>query len=176
MSLLTYKKFKITIDGDSPKENGLQYGDIVIRKHLDNSIQYYSVLFVEKIGTTQVTINGEQKTEKWFNGSLIYGDEPLTGQPLDFARITSLSNSDRMGALYLTSIDNDAPYLDIVDRIGVDGSINYPRHIGTYGVYDKYAYSIYGSQYFSSLYTESSGSEKRNRTSHCYRNYAHRPY
>lgn len=161
MSLLTYKKFKVIINGDSPKENGLQYGDVVIRKYLENNTSYYSVLHVDEIGTTQVTINGELKSEKWFDGSLIYGDDPLTGQPLDFTRITSLSNVDRMGALYLTSIDNDAPYLDIVDRIGIDGSINYPRYIGTYGVYDKYAYSIYGSQYFSSLYIESSGSENR---------------
>lgn len=161
MSLLTYKKFKIIINGDSPKENGLQYGDVVIRKYLESSTSYYSVLYVTEIGTTPVTINGEPKTEKWFIGSLIYGDDPLTEQPLDFTRITSLSNSDRMGALYLTSVDNDAPYLDIVDRIGIDGSINYPRYIGAYGVYDKYSYAIYGTQYFSSIYTEYSGSEQR---------------
>lgn len=161
MSLLTYKKFKIIINGDSPKENGLQYGDVVIRKYLESSTSYYSVLYVTEIGTTPVTINGEPKTEKWFIGSLIYGDDPLTEQPLDFTRITSLSNSDRMGALYLTSVDNDAPYLDIVDRIGIDGSINYPRYIGEYGVYDKYSYAIYGTQYFSSIYTEYSGSEQR---------------
>ena len=72
MSLLTYKKFKIIISGDSPKENGLQYGDIVVRKYLENNTSYYSILYVTEIGTTPVTINGETKTEKWFIGALLY--------------------------------------------------------------------------------------------------------
>lgn len=161
MSLLTYKKFKIIISGDSPKENGLQYGDIVIRKYLENSTSYYSILYVTEVGTTPVTINGEAKTEKWFIGALLYGDEPATNQPLDFTRMTSLSNPDRMGAIYLTSVDTDAPYIDIVDRIGREGAINFPRYVGTYGQYDKFAYAYNSPLYFSSSYFDESGDKRR---------------
>ena len=161
MALINYKKFKITISGDSPKENGLQYGDIVIRKYFDKNVSYYSVLYVLNTGETAVIINGEEKQEKWFIGALIYGDEPGTGQPLDFARITSLSNKDRMGAMYMTAVDSDAPYLDIIDRIGFSGSINYPSSIGFYNQYDKLAYSFTGREYFSASYNEFIGSEQR---------------
>ena len=161
MSLLTYKKFKIIISGDSPKENGLQYGDIVVRKYLENNTSYYSILYVTEIGTTPVTINGETKTEKWFIGALLYGDEPATDQPLDFTRMTSLSNPDRMGAIYLTSVDIDAPYIDIIDRIGRDGALNFPRYIGTYGQYDKFAYAYNAQAYFSDSYLDASSDKRR---------------
>ena len=161
MALINYKKFKITISGDSPKENGLQYGDVVIRKYFDKNVSYYSVLYVLENGESPVIINGDEKYEKWFIGALIYGDEPGTGQPLDFARITSLSNKDRMGAMYMTAVDSDAPYLDIIDRIGFSGSINYPSSIGFYNQYDKLAYSFTGREYFSASYNEFIGSEQR---------------
>ena len=161
MSLLTYKKFKIIISGDSPKENGLQYGDIVIRKYLENSTSYYSILYVTEVGTTPVTINGEAKTEKWFIGALLYGDEPATDQPLDFTRMTSLSNPDRMGAIYLTSVDTDAPYIDIIDRIGREGALNFPRYVGIYGQYDKFAYAYNTPEYFSGSYIDESSDKRR---------------
>ena len=161
MALLNYKKFKVTVDGDSPKVNGLKYGDVVLRQYNDGAVSLYSIMYVIETGTTDVVINGVTKKEKWFIGALLEGDEPSSGENLDFSRITSISDEDRMGAIYMTSISSDAPYIDTIDSIGKDGSINYPNSFGDPLIYNKSSFSFIGEEYFSSSYLKYNGDEKR---------------
>ena len=49
------------------------------------------------------------KEAPYFIGALLDGDEPQNGELLDFVRVTSLFDSSRSGALYLTASDGEAP-------------------------------------------------------------------
>ena len=69
--------------------------------------------------------------QPWFIGALIDGIDspPQQGQVLDFARVTSLFDTDRSGALYLTASDDQAPYMDVIDGIGRNESLCWPEDI-----------------------------------------------
>lgn len=69
--------------------------------------------------------------QPWFIGALIDGVDspPQQGQVLDFARVTSLFDTDRSGALYLTASDDQAPYMDVIDGIGRNESLCWPEDI-----------------------------------------------
>ena len=85
------------------------------------------------------------KESPYFIGALLDGDEPKSGELLDFVRITSLTNTDRCGAMYLTASDSDAPYMDIIDGMATERSLCYPTMAGgTIDIPDKAKYAVYG--------------------------------
>lgn len=126
MAVLSYKKYKITINPDSPKVQGLRVGDVVRRYFYDPAKgSVYNLMVVLSIG--EDTVEGGKRA--WFIGALLDGtnDAPQNGEPLDFVRVTNLFDENRLGALYMTASDGDAPYLDVVDGIGRNASLMWPQ-------------------------------------------------
>lgn len=131
-----YKKYKVSIDADSEKTQGLQTGDIVRRQYyLTGATEnIYSLMCVLDYGSDSVTTTDEDGNEttgdsSYFIGLLLEGDEPESGQLLDFVRITNLFNEDRSGALYLTASDDESPYMDVIDGIGRNASLSWPESL-----------------------------------------------
>lgn len=104
MALFVYPKFKITIDPESRKIQGLRQGDVVRRQYTDASTIYSLMLVLE----TGIDLIGDKESH-YFIGALVEGDEPQAGQLLDFVRVTNLFDRERGGALYLTASDSDSP-------------------------------------------------------------------
>ena len=119
MSVYKYSKYKILIDPESKKTQGLQVGDVVRRHYFDNPNQIYSLMIVLETGSEIV----REKESHYFIGALIEGDEPRQGELLDFVRVTNLFNSDRSGALYLTASDSESPYMDVIDGMATEHSL-----------------------------------------------------
>lgn len=119
MAIFHYNKYKILIDPDSKKSQGLQVGDVVRRQYTDQPNLIYSLMVVLDTGID--LIGG--KESHYFVGALLEGEEPRNGQLLDFVRVTSLIDNDRSGALYLTASDNEAPYMDVIDGLGTEHSL-----------------------------------------------------
>lgn len=141
MAVYHYSKYKIRIDSDSRKTQGLQVGDVVRRQYVERDRSIYSLMVVVETGIDAI----DGKESPYFTGALLDGDEPQTGELLDFVRITSLTNSDRSGAMYLTASDSDAPYMDIIDGMATERSLCYPTMAGgTVDIPDKAKYAIYG--------------------------------
>jgi len=144
MALITSDRFKIAIGPDSNKVQGLHVGDVVLRKYYNNTTQFYSLLIVDEIGTNPT--EGD-----FFIGKLIDGMEPgATGtELLDFVRVTSVMDTDRMGALYMTGSESNAPFLDVVDNLGRDASVFWPEgkdeNVGYFMPDNAYASSYYNS-------------------------------
>lgn len=113
MGLNKYSRYKIAIDPDSKKVQGLRVGDVVRRQYFDTPNLIYSLMVVLDTGIDLIN----DKESHYFVGALLEGDEPQNGQLLDFVRVTSLLDGDRSGALYLTASDSDAPYLDVIDGL-----------------------------------------------------------
>ena len=107
MSVFRYPKYKIRIDPDSDKTQGLQTGDIVHRQYAGRERSVYSLMAVLETGVETVG----NREAPYFVGALLDGDEPQNGELLDFVRITNLFDSTRSGALYLTASDSEAPYM-----------------------------------------------------------------
>ena len=105
MSEYICPKYKIRIDPDSHKTQGLQAGDIVRRQYVARDRSVYSLMAVLESGVD--VISG--KDSPYFVGALLEGDEPCSGELLDFVRLTSLCDLSRSGALYLTATDDQAP-------------------------------------------------------------------
>lgn len=146
MALYKYNKYKILISPDSKKIQGLQVGDVVRRQYYDNPDMIYSLMVVLDTGTD--VISG--KDAHYFIGALLEGNEPKTGELLDFVRITSLLDYDRTGALYLTAADTGAPFMDIIDGMGVDNSLCLPiMKDGDSQIPDKRKYACFGSEYIN---------------------------
>lgn len=119
MSVYKYSKYKILIDPESKKTQGLQVGDVVRRQYFDNPNLIYSLMIVLEIGNEIV----REKESHYFIGALIEGDEPRQGELLDFVRVTNLFNRDRGGALYLTASDSESPYMDVIDGMATEHSL-----------------------------------------------------
>ena len=85
MSVYRYSKYKIRIDPDSQKTQGLQAGDIVRRQYAERERTVYSLMCVTETGTELVG----DKDSPYFIGALLDGDEPQNGELLDFVRVTS---------------------------------------------------------------------------------------
>lgn len=119
MSVFAYKKFKIALQSDSKKTQGLRVGDIVRRQYFDGTSTIYSLMCVLETGT-------DANQKPYFIGALLEGDEPHQNELLDFVRVTSLFDTDRSGALYLTASDSEAPYMDVIDGIGKNESLSWP--------------------------------------------------
>ncbi len=141
MAVYHYSKYKIRIDSDSQKTQGLQVGDVVRRQYAERNQSIYSLMVVVETGIDAI----DGKESPYFIGALLDGDEPKSGELLDFVRITSLTNSDRSGAMYLTASDSDAPYMDIIDGMATERSLCYPTMAGgTVDIPDKTKYAVYG--------------------------------
>lgn len=142
MSVNSLRKFKISISEESRKVQGLQVGDVVRRQYFDGKNVIYSLMLVISSGIDEIVDDtGEIASRPYFIGNLLEGDAPETDQILDFVRVTSLFNEDRLGALYLTASDEEAPYMDIIDGIGKNRSISWPSDIrnGEYEALDGYS-------------------------------------
>lgn len=149
MATYKYNKYKILISTDSKKTQGLQIGDVVRRQYFDNPNLIYSLMVVLETGID--VIGG--KDSPYFIGALIEGDEPRTGELLDFVRVTNLFNTDRSGALYLTASDSQAPYMDIIDGLAYENSLCYPYMAGGNSTNaDKNKYTYTGSLYLVDSY------------------------
>ena len=141
MAVYNYSKYKIRIDSDSQKTQGLQVGDVVRRQYAERNQSIYSLMVVLETGIDAI----DGKESPYFIGALLDGDEPKSGELLDFVRITSLTNTDRSGAMYLTASDSDAPYMDIIDGMATERSLCYPTMAGgTIDIPDKAKYAVYG--------------------------------
>lgn len=133
MAIYTFKKYKISLQHDSKKTQGLRTGDIVRRQYFDGTNLIYSLMCVLSYGKEEVVdANTNEIVERnYFIGALLEGDIPQSEQILDFARITNLFDTSRSGALYLTGSDNQAPYMDVIDGIGRNASLSWPENIAS---------------------------------------------
>lgn len=155
MSKFNYSSFKILIDSQSKKTQGLRVGDVVRRQYFDHPNLIYSLMVVTETG---VDVIGQGESA-YFIGALIEGDEPKSGELLDFVRVTNLFDTDRSGALYLTASDSDAPYLDVIDGMAVEKSLCYPyMGGGEADVPDMNKYACIGTEYLETSY-QASGEE-----------------
>lgn len=133
MAIYTFKKYKISLQHDSKKTQGLRTGDIVRRQYFDGTNLIYSLMCVLSYGKEEVVdANTNEIIERnYFIGALLEGDAPKSEQILDFARITNLFDTSRSGALYLTGSDDQAPYMDVIDGIGKNASLSWPDNIAS---------------------------------------------
>ncbi len=157
------EKYQILVAPDSKKTQGLRTGDIVRRQYFDGTNIVYSLMCVLSYGTTKkdfieakydddglplLDTNGNIITESierdvpYFIGALLEGDAPKTKELLDFARITSLFDTNRSGALYLTASDDEAPFMDVIDGIGRNKSLCWPENIASEAFQDPHSQYI----------------------------------
>jgi hypothetical protein len=152
MSLFRYSKYKVLIDPESKKTQGLRIGDVVRRQYFDNPNLIYSLMIVLETGVETVG----DKESAYFIGALIEGDEPKTGELLDFVRITNLFDTDRGGALYLTASDSEAPFMDVIDGLAIENSLCFPyMGDGHPDVPDSRKYAAMGGTCLNTTYTQS---------------------
>nr|DAD84247.1 MAG TPA: hypothetical protein [virus sp. ct0sl4] len=127
-----YRKYKIALGLDSGKTQGLRTGDIVRRQYFNGKDEIYSLMCVLDYGVDKVKVETEggevTKDQPWFIGLLLDGDAPQSGEILDFARVTSLFDTQRSGALYLTATDDQSPFMDVIDGIGRNCSLSWPEN------------------------------------------------
>lgn len=121
MAVNRYSRYKIAIDPESKKVQGLRVGDVVRRQYFDTPNLIYSLMVVTETGTDIIA----GKESHYFIGALLEGDEPKSGELLDFVRVTSLLDRSRGGALYLTASDSESPYMDVIDGLGFEHSLLY---------------------------------------------------
>lgn len=157
MAIYTFKKYKISLQHDSKKTQGLRTGDIVRRQYFDGTNLIYSLMCVLSYGKEEVVdANTNEIVERnYFIGALLEGDIPQSEQILDFARITNLFDTSRSGALYLTGSDDQAPYMDVIDGIGRNASLSWPENIASEDYADaesQYVVSgVVDAEYLSSI-------------------------
>lgn len=158
MSVFNYRKFKVLLDADTKKTQGLRTGDIVRRQYFDGYNVIYSLMCVIEYGTEETVDadTNETVTRKYFIGALLEGTAPETNQILDFVRVTNLFDTDRSGALYLTASDSYSPYMDVIDGIGKNMSLCWPTNIAnTDSVNSKTQYVTIGDEYITTEYIPS---------------------
>lgn len=156
---------------DSKKTQGLRAGDIVRRQYFDGSNVIYSLMCVLSSGKEQVVDadTNEIAERSYFIGALLEGDAPESDQLLDFARVTSLFDTDRSGAMYLTGTDDGAPFMDVIDGIGREASLCWPSDIAGGSYTDPMRqYVIKGAEAFDADYSQNM--EDRSRVLHLKRN------
>lgn len=133
MAVYNYKKYKVSLQHDSKKTQGLRAGDIVRRQYFDGKNLIYSLMCVLSNGTEEVVdeATNEIVQRAYFIGALLEGDVPKSEEILDFARVTNLFDQNRSGALYLTGSDEQAPYMDVIDGIGRNSSLCWPENLAS---------------------------------------------
>lgn len=133
MSKYEYFRYKIRLNPDTKKRQGLRTGDVVRRQYAEGARTLYSLMAVLEAGEETLTLpDGTEAPAPYFIGALLDGDEPREGELLDFVRLTSLTEEARSGALYLTSSDDEAPYMDLIDGMATERSLRRPAR-GGYG-------------------------------------------
>lgn len=158
MSKFNYPSFKILIDPQSKKTQGLRVGDVVRRQYFDHPNLIYSLMVVTETG---VDVIGQGESA-YFIGALIEGDEPKSGELLDFVRVTNLFDTARSGALYLTASDAKAPYMDVIDGMAIEKSLCYPyMGDGEADVADMNKYACTGADCLETSYQISSEEASR---------------
>lgn len=158
MSTYNYSRYKILIDPKSKKTQGLHIGDVVRRQYFDYPNLIYSLMIVIETGVD--IIGGEESS--YFIGAMIEGDEPQSGELLDFVRVTNLFDADRGGALYLTASDSEAPFMDVIDGLAIENSLCYPfMDGGNSELPDMNKYAASGTKYLQSTYTRSTQEASR---------------
>ena len=129
MGLLENNKYKISISPESKNTQGLRVGDIVRRQYTDSGNTIYTLMAVVETGFDKVKdAEGVLVDSPYFIGLLLDGDAPMSGEPLDFVRMTSLFDQDRSGALYMTASDSGAPYMSVIDKLGTESSLCLPYY------------------------------------------------
>ncbi len=94
--------------------------DIVQAQKFDGRNIIKVVGRVWEVGTTFFRIKTNGYCEDVIDLSVLTG--------LEFVRIGNTSDSDRQGALYLTSSDADSPYIEVIDGVS-DAKFTIPRNI-----------------------------------------------
>jgi hypothetical protein len=166
MAVHHYRKFKISISEDSARTQGLHVGDIVRRQYFYKSNMIYSLMCVLEIGVDTVIIqeNGIdiEKERSLFTGALLEGDVPVSGDLLDFVRVTNLWDANRLGAIYMTSSDEQSPYIDVIDGIAVEQSLCYPSSVNDVSWEDNFSqYNVVGRAYVTVGYKKGEGDNYR---------------
>lgn len=141
MSLYPYCKYKILIDPESKKTQGLRVGDVVRRQYFDAPRLVYSLMVVVETGSEIV----REKESPYFIGALLEGDEPKNGELLDFVRVTNLFNPERGGALYLTASDAEAPYLDVIDGMATEHTLYFEQAVRRIGGGERFVFPVNGT-------------------------------
>lgn len=156
MAINHYQKFKISINPDSKKIQSLQPGDIVRRQYVDGVNTIYTLMTVLDTGEDEVINDkGVISNSPYFIGALLEGDIPNSHQLLDFVRITNLFNADRSGALYMTASDSNAPFIQIIDKLGTEKSLCLPYlGGGNVNLPSKDKYSCLGESFLTCTYNK----------------------
>lgn len=145
---------KILIDPQSKKKQGLKIGDIVRRQYVDDSRSVFTLIIVLNTGI--------ENTSPFFTGALIEGDKPQNGEILDFVRVTNLFDTERSGALYFTSSDSGAPFMDAIDGMPFEKSLCLPyQNGGNANIPSQDKYACIGVSYLSEDYKKSIGEVNR---------------
>ena len=129
MAVINYKKYKVSLNHDTNKTQGLRTGDIIRRQYFDGQNTIYSLMCVLEHGKESNIVNNEVVSSQYFIGALLEGDAPQSSELLDFARITNLFDEDRSGAMYLTASDQESPYMDVIDGIAKNFSLCWPEGV-----------------------------------------------
>lgn len=121
----------ISVNGDT--QITFQADDIIKAQRFDgrDGLVSYTAT-VSTIGTTSFTVSNVTGTG-W--------------DGMELVRVGNTSDTDRQGALYLTSSDNGSPYMDIVDGVNSTSISGRTRvRIGRLdGITNNYGYGIWGS-------------------------------
>lgn len=152
MARYNYNRYKIRIAPDSRKMQGLATGDIVRRHYADRDRTIYSLMVVLETGEEHIETPDGISLSPYFVGALLDGDEPCDGELLDFLRVSNLFDQERSGALYLTSTNSEAPYMDVIDGVGTANALCHPTAGG--GSVDTRSTEHYccTTEYFTSEY------------------------
>lgn len=126
MAKYNYNRYKIRIAPDSRKIQGLATGDVVCRHYADAERTVYSLMVVLETDEERIETPDGVSLCPYFVGALLEGDEPRDGELLDFMRVSNLFDQQRSGALYLTSSQSDAPYMDVIDGVGTANALCRP--------------------------------------------------
>ena len=158
MAVFSYRTFKISLNPDSKKTQGLQTGDIVRRQYYDGRNVIYSLMCVLSYGVD--TIN--RISSPYFIGALLEGDAPQSNELLDFVRITNLFNQERSGALYLTASDEESPFMDVIDGIAKNCSLCWPISVAGEDYVDSFSqYVVIGGSAVEFSYIKTSSEYSR---------------
>lgn len=109
--------------GDTARElyHGFLYGDLIRCQQVQWNGSSFAGVILSNLEVTKVT------NLYTYQGTLVSGDAPATGY--DYVRVGNSVDTSRQGAIYLTSDDAAAPFIDIVDGITSHAAWNTPGAI-----------------------------------------------
>ena len=162
MAIFNYRRFKISLDPDSKKVQGLQTGDIVRRQYFDGEKTIYGLMCVLSYGLETLPRSKQGDQSSYFIGALLDGSEPKDGELLDFARVTNLFDTRRSGAIYMTADNDDAPYMDVVGDLAKRVSLCWPESAGlSENIDSKSQYVLNDSTLGTISYSDGDGERSR---------------